>query len=251
MTLSELKALLQQLTASYFTGATVTYAKQSFVVKPTKPLVTLTLGAVSRPMNPPTKMIDGVPVCFYPSTVTVQIDLFTQGYQRESGAGYTAIYENTAEEDLLAFVAYLNSWYVVDWCHAHDISIVVPSTVQDLTGLIHDTNYEFRAMAEITVYYTATAIGYTGTLATSSAKHSGSGGSGGSGGGGTGGGDAGSGGGSSGTSTWTGDIQDDGVTITPEITQSPSGGGNPEMIGYETGYFENVAINDKLVKEED
>lgn len=41
------------------------------------------------------------------------------------------------------------------------------------------------------------------------------------------------------------------MTITPEITQSPSGGGNPEMIGYETGYFENVAINDKLVKEED
>lgn len=31
MTLSELKKLLKQLTQMYFTGATVTYAKQSFL----------------------------------------------------------------------------------------------------------------------------------------------------------------------------------------------------------------------------
>lgn len=38
MTLAELKKLLVQLTQTYFAGATVTYAKQSFVAKPGSPL---------------------------------------------------------------------------------------------------------------------------------------------------------------------------------------------------------------------
>ena len=38
MTLSELKKLLVQLTQTYFAGATVTYAKQSFVAKPGSPV---------------------------------------------------------------------------------------------------------------------------------------------------------------------------------------------------------------------
>ena len=78
MTLSELKKLLKQLTQMYFTGATVTYAKQSFLAKPDSPLVTLTTGSVSRSRDPPVKIIEGTPVAFYPASVPVQIDLFSQ-----------------------------------------------------------------------------------------------------------------------------------------------------------------------------
>lgn len=229
MNLSELKLLIKQLTELYFTGATVTYAKQSFVAKPVNPLVTLTTGAVSRPMNPPVKVIDGRPVCFYPASVPIQIDLFTHGRQTEVAPGITPIVENTAEDDMLAFTAFLNSEYAVQWCHERDIAIVVPATVQDLTGLIHDTNYEFRAMAEIVVYFTMAAIGYTGSLMPESVKHTGAGGE----------------------EIGGGDIQDADVTVLkPEISQTPSGGGNSEMTGDEDGYFTNVSINDKLVKEE-
>ena len=64
MTLSELKKLLMQLTQMYFAGATVTYAKQSFVAKLCSPLVTLTTGSVNRSRNPPVKIIEGTPVAF-------------------------------------------------------------------------------------------------------------------------------------------------------------------------------------------
>ena len=42
MTLYDLKKLLMQLTQTYFAGATVTYAKQSFVAKPGSPPVSYT-----------------------------------------------------------------------------------------------------------------------------------------------------------------------------------------------------------------
>ena len=162
MTLSELKKMLVQLTQTYFAGATVTYAKQSFVAKPGSPLVTLTTGSVNRSRNPPVKIIEGTPVAFYPASVPVQIDLFTHGRQEEVAPGFTPIAENTAEDDMLAFESFLNSPFVTQWCHQHDIAIVVPTAVQDLTDLVHDTNYEFRAMLEIAVYFTMTAIGITG-----------------------------------------------------------------------------------------
>lgn len=100
MTLSELKKLLVQLTQTYFAGATVTYAKQSFVAKPGSPLVTLTTGSVNRSRNPPVKIIEGTPVAFYPASVPVQIDLFTHGRQEEVAPGFTPIAENTAEDDM-------------------------------------------------------------------------------------------------------------------------------------------------------
>lgn len=225
MTLTELKTAIRQLTELYFTGATVRYAKQSFTPKPDKPLVLLTIAPVSRPLNPPVKVIDGRPVAFYPASTTIQVDLFTNGEQREVAPGFTPVAENTAEDDLLAFASFLNSDYATQWCHSRDIAIVVPPTVQDVTDLIHDTNFEFRAMMEVTVYFTMTAIGYTGTLAPESVKH---------------------GGGATG-----GDIQADDVSaLEPEFKQTPSGGGNVELIAGEGDYFTNVEINHKLVKEE-
>lgn len=225
MTMTELKTAIRQLTELYFTGATVRYAKQSFTPKPEKPLVLLTMASVSRPLNPPVKVIDGRPVAFYPASTTIQVDLFTNGEQREVAPGFTPVAENTAEDDLLAFASFLNSEYATQWCHSRDIAIVVPPTVQDLTDLIHDTNFEFRAMMEVTVYFTMTAIGYTGTLAPESVKH--------------------------GDGATGGDIQSDDVsTLEPEFKQTASGGGNVELVAEEGDYFTNVEINHKLVKEE-
>jgi len=233
VTLAELKTNIRKLTELYFTGATVRFANQSFTPKPKKPLVQLTTGHVSRPLNPPVKVIDGRPVAFYPASVPIQVDLFTNGEQREVALGFTPVAENTAEDDLLAFASFLNSDYVTQWCHIRDIAIIVPPTVQDLTGLIHDTNYEFRAMMEVTVYFTMTALGYTGTLAPESVKHSGMSPEG------------------EPFEYEGGDIQADDVTsLEPEFKETPSGGGNAELVAEEGGYFTNVEINDKLVKEE-
>lgn len=101
MTFGTLKKLIRQLTELYFTGATVRYSEQSFTPKPSSPLVTLTFGSVNRPRDPPMRFIDGRPVSYYPTSVPVQIDLFTNGRQEETEPGFTPIVENTAEEDLL------------------------------------------------------------------------------------------------------------------------------------------------------
>lgn len=234
LTISEMREHLRQLTALYFTGAMVTYTKQSFKARPTNPLVTLSTGSVTRPINPPVKIVDGRPVAFYPASVPIQIDLFTQGRQTEVAPGYTPIIENTAEDDMLGFANFLNSDHAVQWCHERDLAIVVPNTVQDLSNLINDTNYEFRAMLEITVYFTMSAVGYTGTLSPESVKHTGV------------------------TAEGEryeytgGDLQADDVTaLEPVITKSPSGGGNEELAAQEGGYFSNVEINDSLVKKEE
>ena len=120
--------------------------------------------------------------------------------------------------------------HAVSWCQKKDMAIIVPNTVEDLTGLINDTQYEFRAMMELTLYFTMEAIGYTANLDISSVVHTDP---------------------ETGETYTGGDIQAEDVTgLEPIIKETPSGGGNAEMVAEETGYFKNVRINDKLIKEE-
>lgn len=228
MDIKGVREAMLELTKYYFQNATVIHGRQSHVAKQGKPLVTLYTGVVTRPLNPPTKIIDGRPVGFYPSSVPVQIDLFTLGQKKELAHGFTPVMENTAADDMLSFVNFLNSEYAVQFCHQKDIAIVVPNTVQDLTGLINDTSYEYRAMIEVIVYFTSVAVGYSGTLSVDSITHKSE----------------------SGETVSGGDIQAEGAILTPELVVTPSGGGNEEVLTDEEGYFTNVEINEKLVKEE-
>lgn len=232
MDVGEARQAIYDLTKYYFQSANVTYAKQSFRVKPSTPLVTLSFGSVSRPLNPPVKIIDGRPVSLYPSTMMVQIDLFTQGKQRDIAQGVTPVMENTAANDLMKFANFLNSEFAIQYCRRKDIAIVLLENVQDLTDLINDTNYEYRAMLELELRFTSYAIGYTGTLSIESVKHEKI--------------DP-----VTGKPISGGDIQGDDITeLVPEVEETTSGGGNAEATTEEGDYFTNVRINDKLVKEE-
>lgn len=122
MDVGEARKAIYDLTKFYFQNAAVTYAKQSFRVKPTKPLVTLSFGSIMRPLNPPVKVIDGRPASFYPSTMMVQIDLFTKGKQRSIAEGITPVMENTAANDLMKFADFLGSEYAVQYCSKKDIA---------------------------------------------------------------------------------------------------------------------------------
>lgn len=231
MDVGEARKVIYDLTKFYFQNAAVTYAKQSFRVKPTKPLVTLSFGSITRPLNPPVKVIDGRPVSFYPSTMMVQVDLFTKGKQRNIAEGITPVMENTAANDLMKFADFLSSEYAVQYCSKKDIAIVLLNTVQDLTDLINDTNFEYRAMLELELRFTSYALGYTGTLSIESVKHETV--------------DP-----VTGEPVSGGDIQDDVSELLPEVETTISGGGNDNIIEDEKDYFTNVRINNKLVKEE-
>jgi hypothetical protein len=238
MEVSEARNLFRKLTEQYFTQATVEFSKQSFAVKKDKPLVLLTFGSIERPLNPPTTIVDGRPVSFYPTTMTVQVDLFTKGRVRSIAKGITSAMENTAEEDLLSFVTFLNSPYSIQYCHNNDIAILVPNTVMDLTDLINDTNYEYRAMVEVELRFTTVAIGYTGAISANGVKKNGSGSL--------------QGGSYPGKDfDWSKDEFDDSTTIEPIYEGNSSGGGTLDLSSEDGGYFTNVSINNKLMKEDD
>lgn len=100
MDVSEARNAFRRLTEKYFQGATVEFAKQSFSVKKEKPLVLLTFGSIKRPINPPTTVIDGRPASFYPTTITVQVDLFTKGRMRRIAKGISEMLVEDGNERL-------------------------------------------------------------------------------------------------------------------------------------------------------
>jgi len=121
------------------------------------------MGSIVRPYQPITQSVNGVPINCYPSKTTLQVDLYTKGYSLNDETGVTAVYENTAVNDLTDFVNFINSTYVDDWSGEKDVSILA-NQVHDLTGLINDTSWEYRAMAELEIGFTQGAVGHTGTM---------------------------------------------------------------------------------------
>jgi len=162
MTQSELKQKLYDLVREYFGKASVIWGKVK-VVSPAPPQIVLNMGAVTRHYLPIVKWADGVIVNGFPSKTTLQIDLYTKGAPLQSGSGVTAAYENTAVNDLTDFVNYLESPYIDDWRERHDVSISCRH-ITDLTELINGTTWDYRAMVELEIGFTQTAVGHTGAM---------------------------------------------------------------------------------------
>lgn len=174
MKASKAKELFRQLTESYFTGSTVIFANQSRIAKPQIPLVTILPGNVHRPQAANHVVnSDGVLIGYYLSRMTMTVDLFTNGEAIEDDSGNTAAYENTAMDEMLAFADFLNSPVCVSWCHENDVSILIESDAQDLTGIVNDNNYEYRARLEVMYSFTQetdTTIGDMGYFDTAAVE---------------------------------------------------------------------------------
>ena len=168
---SEAKKHLKNITKKYFAGATVDFTKQSSKVRAKAPFVRLTLGSPARDSYPTQRMVDDRLVSYYQTRLPVQIDLFTNGADGEAGENGFVETEDTSVDDLTDFVDYLESWYVTDWCHRIGAAIIVNGAVQPLTGLVTDTDYEYRAMVEIVFCYVHKAVGYTGIQGEASIQH--------------------------------------------------------------------------------
>lgn len=145
MDVKEARNLIYDLLGVFYSKASVKHSKQPNTVKPKPPLVTLTTISVKRPLNPPQKIIDGTTVSYYPTRMALQIDLYTKGAPVEQRPGFIAPAENTALSDLLEFANFVASDYAVNWCHQHDVSIVLTGEAHDTSELINDASYQFRA----------------------------------------------------------------------------------------------------------
>ncbi len=231
----EAKKLVYDLLRLFFAGAAVTFSKQSNAVKPSAPLVTLNTVSIKRPLYPPQKIVDGMPVSYYPTRMRVQVDLYTKGAPVDTDPGYLMPMENTALSDLTEFSNFLGSEYVVNWCHRHDVALSPLGDVQDTTALINDTAFEFRATLELEMDFTQKAVGYVGILSPSSIKHSSQ----------------------PGDVPGTGfpavpapdDDEAEDVYIEPEFTPSASGGGTEELAKESIGYFTEAEITSEEGKQ--
>lgn len=165
MRVMEAKELFRQLTAAYFSQATVTFSRQSRVAKQAQPLVLLTSGNLSRPGTPNYSTVNGVLIGNYLSRLTFTVDLFTNGSPvTDPDTGKTVAYEDNALDDMLSFADYLNSNYAVGWCHEHDVAVLIDGEAQDLTGLVNDNNYEYRSRLTVLFYFTQQAVEYAAVL---------------------------------------------------------------------------------------
>lgn len=211
MTLNELKRELKAITEAYFANATVAWAQTKHVT-PIPALVTLRTYSVERPLQPISIIIDGVPCGYYPSRTILEVNLFTKGELLDVGQGMTVPQVNTAENDLVGFCNYIDSPEVTKICSILDIAIMRHGEVKDISGLINDVEWDYRAMVEFDVDFTQVAVGAMGVLSESSIK------------------------------TPDGSASQ---VIDPEWSETASGGGSESLASVETGYFEKVDIKEE------
>lgn len=221
MNIREARETMYELLALFFKGAAVVHGSQSHAVKEKPPVVVLTTISVNRPMNPPTEIVDGNPVSYYPTNMALQVDLYTKGALVEVGERQLALVENTALNDMIEFANFIGSEYFINWCHQKDIALALKSDAQDTTALINSASYQFRATLELTMSFTQKAVGYTGILDANSIKHS------------TPEGEA------------EGDDTADDVYFEPEYTPSVSGGGSKELAEESIGYFTEAEVKEE------
>lgn len=235
VTQRELKQKLEELVSTYFAGITVVWGKTK-AARSLSPLIVLTTGTVSRPYQPIKQMANDVPINYYPSNTTVQVDLYTKGAKTNHSAGIMAAMENTAVSDLTDFVNFLNSDYVDDWCGTHDISILT-NQVQDLSQIINDVSWDYRAMVELEIGFTQAAIGHTGMMYESGMPYY-----------------------ENGNPKYDNEgyaldengqrvVDDDGNALPPGLNQyesTPSGGGTQELADQFTGWYERVETKYEL-----
>lgn len=247
MRVSEAKELFRSLAKEYFGGATVTFTKQSRVAKPNLSLVTLTPGNVKRTRDYVNTYVEDQPIGYYGSRFSITVDLYTHGLPVEHPeTGEIAAYENTAVDDMLSFADFLGSEYVNQWCQRNDVSILLDGEVQDLTGLVNDTTYEYRARLAVLFYFTQTTVGMAAVLQEGSIQYP------------TGEADEETGEpiytekeplpSTSDTGVYSGSKPLDAIII-PKHDVTSSGGGTEELTKQEVGYFTEVEIKEETDNE--
>ena len=161
MTQRELKEKLYDLVAKYFAlldeRGNIIWGKTK-PVNPGIPMVSLDLSQVQRPYSPARRYVDGIVHDSYPSSTILRVDLFTKGAATTNEPNVTSRNENTAVSDLSDFANFLNSVYVDHWCGRNGISLKA-RTVQDLTALVNETSWQYRALLEVDVGFMQVSVG--------------------------------------------------------------------------------------------
>lgn len=159
MNLGEIKRLLYEAVLRYHPKAAIVWEKTKGVT-PRPPYITLGYHNLNRALF--TLSDDDGIHRYYNYSLTFEVNLYTDGRElTEDGEGIGA-YENTAVEDLEEFVRFLDSEEMTDELARHGVTILVEPPIRDLSELIGDIRFQYRAMAEFTVSFMGASDGRYG-----------------------------------------------------------------------------------------
>lgn len=158
MNLEEAKESLYDITAMFFRGAAILWAEQ-INTRPAPPCVTLKMGALQRNAFP---LVDEEGSRYYSCRTTAEINLYTMGKPITVKDNVTGNYANTATSDLMDFFNFVESEEITDKLAGKGIEVTLIPPVRDLTVLLNDSKYRYRAMAEAAVTFAQEANGLYG-----------------------------------------------------------------------------------------
>ena len=154
----ELKSTLYGVVARFFSGATVVWSEQ-IIPQPMPPYVTLKTGRINRTTF--TLAADGDDR-YYQAELILEINLYTDGTAVFKEGAAVTNKANTAVGDLTDFLVFLESEATQDYLSDKGIAMEVLTPPNDVSQLINDVHFRYRAMTELTVYFPIKANGAYG-----------------------------------------------------------------------------------------
>lgn len=156
MKIAEAKEEFRKLVADYFGDSHVFYA-QTKMVKLPEPYITIQITGINRQVHESKLIEDSGYVDAYREIVaSVDLNLYTKG---RSIAGSSTVYANTSLDDLVGFMDYLESEAGIGKQDTAGIAIAVDSQPKDLSALIREAQFQYRAMASFTLRFTDMTYG--------------------------------------------------------------------------------------------
>lgn len=163
MTVGELREAIREIVKRYFAGAAVKWIDENNV-RPTGPLVTLQLRNIQRERFPIVENRQGHPVKLWHTRAMLDVNLYTPGGVSAVQPGIRPRADNTAVSDMQDFVSYMDSDYVYGVLGPQDVTVLPEGPTQDVSELVDNAKYEYRAMQEFTVDFIQNAAGVSGIL---------------------------------------------------------------------------------------
>ena len=163
MTVGELREAIREIVKRYFAGAAVKWIDENNV-RPTGPLVTLQLRNIQRELFAILENRQGHPVKLWHTRAMLDVNLYTPGGVSAVQPGIRPRADNTAVSDMQDFVSYMDSDYVYGMLGPQDVTILPEGPTQDVSELVDNAKYEYRAMQEFTVDFIQNAAGVSGIL---------------------------------------------------------------------------------------
>lgn len=156
MKIAEAKEEFRKLVADYFGGSHVFFADSKMSKLP-EPYLTIQVTGVQRQVHESKLVRDnGYSDAYREIIASIDLNLYTKG---RSIAESQMVYANTSLDDLVGFMDYLESEIGMGKQSTAGIAVAVDSQPKDLSALIREAQFQYRAMASFTVRFTDMTYG--------------------------------------------------------------------------------------------